>query len=112
MPASKRKYLAELTAEQRAQMDPWADKWIEIGLRTGPADRERLAAARVLPRGHSVAWWQRCPALIIAVAAPAALAIELIGDSEARRSRAVPFAMPLALPAAVRYHRCHSRAVR
>lgn len=32
------KRIDQLTEEQRAQMKPWADKWIEIGLRTGDAD--------------------------------------------------------------------------
>jgi hypothetical protein len=34
-----------LTPEQEARMDEWADRWIEIGLRTGPADRPRFEAA-------------------------------------------------------------------
>ncbi|MCK9597783.1 MAG: hypothetical protein M0R06_02005 [Sphaerochaeta sp.] len=32
------KYIKEITKEQEAQMKPYADKWIEIGLRTGEAD--------------------------------------------------------------------------
>ena len=34
------KRLDALTAEQEARMPEWRDKWIEVGLRTGPADRE------------------------------------------------------------------------
>ena len=33
------KRIDTLTPEQKAAMDGWADKWIEIGLRTGDADR-------------------------------------------------------------------------
>ena len=34
-----------LTDDQKARFDEWADKWIEVGLRTGPADRKRMEAA-------------------------------------------------------------------
>ena len=34
-----------LTPEQEARFEEWGDKWIEIGLRTGAADRERFEAA-------------------------------------------------------------------
>jgi len=30
------------TPEQAARLDEWADRWIEFGLRTGPADREKF----------------------------------------------------------------------
>src|SRR5260221_14242986 len=73
-----------LTDAQRAQMDAWADRWIEIGLRTGPADRERFeAGARECYRFAGIPWpdvvvWVPCP-MVLALAAPAAaLAIELI----------------------------------
>ena len=33
------KRVDSLTPEQEARMPEWRDKWIEIGLRTGPADR-------------------------------------------------------------------------
>lgn len=39
------KRVSALTEDQRARMDEWADRWIEVGLRTGPADRERFEAA-------------------------------------------------------------------
>lgn len=38
----KVKRIDELTEEQRAQMGPWAEKWIQIGLSTEPADWERF----------------------------------------------------------------------
>lgn len=39
------KRITRLTKKQRAMFRPWADKWIEIGLRTGPADRPKFAKA-------------------------------------------------------------------
>ena len=36
------KRIDKLTDAQRARMDEWADRWIEVGLRTGPADRRLL----------------------------------------------------------------------
>src|SRR5260221_14595370 len=84
-----------LTDAQRAQMDAWADRWIEIGLRTGPADRERFeAGARECYRFAGIPWpdvvvWVPCP-MVLALAAPAAaLAIELIERAarEGGRSR-------------------------
>lgn len=39
------KKITELTDEQRARMPEWADKWIEIGLRTGDADFDRFERA-------------------------------------------------------------------
>ena len=35
----------ELTDEQRARFDEWADRWVAIGLRTGRADRARFEVA-------------------------------------------------------------------
>src|SRR3990167_7370918 len=32
------KRIDELTSEQKAQMKPWAEKWIQIGLKTGETD--------------------------------------------------------------------------
>ena len=32
------KRIDELTSKQKSQIDAWADKWIEIGLRTGEID--------------------------------------------------------------------------
>jgi hypothetical protein len=36
------KRIDKLTPAQEARMDEWADRWIEIGLRTGEADWERF----------------------------------------------------------------------
>jgi hypothetical protein len=72
-----------LTPEQRARMPEWRDKWIEIGLRTGPADRpafERHVAecyrvAGLKPPKRVV--WVPSP-FVLAFAAPtASIAIEL-----------------------------------
>ena len=34
------KRIDKLTSEQKAQMKPWAEKWIRVGLRTGETDFE------------------------------------------------------------------------
>jgi uncharacterized protein DUF6745 len=66
-----------LTDEQRARFDDWADRWVEIGLRTGAADRERFEAAmRDCYRYAGLDWpgavvWVPSP-LELALAAPAA----------------------------------------
>lgn len=39
------KRIDSLTEAQRARFDEWADKWIEVGLRTGAADRPKFEAA-------------------------------------------------------------------
>lgn len=71
------KRIDRLTNAQKARMDEWADRWIEIGLRTGPADRERFeAAARECCRYAGIEWpsavvWVPSP-LVLALAAPAA----------------------------------------
>ena len=39
------KRIDRLTEAQKAQMKPWADKWIGIGLRTGETDWERFEGA-------------------------------------------------------------------
>jgi hypothetical protein len=39
MSPTKVKRVQQLTPEQTAMLPAWRDKWIEIGLRTGPADR-------------------------------------------------------------------------
>ena len=41
-PTKKVTRVDALTDEQRARMPEWRDKWIEIGLRTGPADRAKF----------------------------------------------------------------------
>ena len=71
-----------LTDEQRARMPEWRDRWIEIGLRAGAADRPKFEvavaecyrAAKLAPPQRIV--WVSSP-LVLAIAAPAAaLAIE------------------------------------
>jgi len=72
-----------LTAEQRARMPEWRDEWIDIGLRTGPADRpvfERnvarcYVAAGLEPPKRVV--WVSSPLMLAFCGPAAALAIEL-----------------------------------
>ena len=73
-----------LSAAERARFDEWADRWIEVGLRTGGADRPRFeAAVRDCYRFAGIEFppvvvWVPSP-MVLAFAAPsAALAIELI----------------------------------
>jgi hypothetical protein len=64
-----------LTDAQRERMDSWADEWIEIGLRTGPADRPAFeSAARRCYKHAGIPWpdrvvWVSSP-LVMAIAAP------------------------------------------
>lgn len=76
------KRIDRLTEAQKARVDGWADKWIEIGLRTGAADRPAFeAAARECYRYAGIPWhgnvvWVPSP-LVVALAAPiAALLIQ------------------------------------
>lgn len=77
------KRVDSLTAAQRARFDEWADRWIEVGLRTGAADRQKFeAAARRCYRAAGLPWhgnvvWVPSP-LVAALAAPvAALVVQL-----------------------------------
>ena len=76
--------ITELTPAQAAQMDAWADRWIEIGLRTGETDWATFErAARKCYEAAGVPWpgvvVQVPSPLVLAFAAPAAaFAIELI----------------------------------
>src|SRR5438132_1123653 len=71
------KRVDKLTNEQRSKMDGWADKWIEIGLRHGNADREKFEAAvkkcyefSGLPPPKRIVW---VPSpMVMAIAAPVA----------------------------------------
>ena len=70
-----------LTDTEKARFNEWADRWIDIGLRTGPADRAKFeAAARECYRFADIDWpgvvvWVPSP-MVLALAAPAsALAI-------------------------------------
>lgn len=37
--------IEQLADEERARFTEWADRWIDVGLRTEPADRERFEAS-------------------------------------------------------------------
>ena len=73
------KRIKKLTPEQKARMKGWTDKWIEICLHTGAADREKFAkGAEKFYRYVSDAWpgnvvWTPSP-MVLALAAPVALA--------------------------------------
>ena len=80
MPAAR---IDKLTDAQKARFDEWADKWIEIGLRTGNADRPRFEKAVRQCYGFAglespkVIVWAPSP-LVVSLAAPiAALLIEI-----------------------------------
>ena len=67
------KRIDTLSEAQRARMDDWADQWIEVGLRTGAADRpmfERAARACYrfagIPTVPKIIW---CPSPLVAVTA-------------------------------------------
>ena len=81
-----RRRVDALSDYERSMMAQWADKWIEIGLRTGPADRHKFeTAVRACYRyagldDPQVIVWVRSP-LVLALAAPiAAEIIERIPD--------------------------------
>ena len=73
-----------LTDAQRGQLDAWADRWIEMGLRTGAADRELFESSvrscyqfAAIPFPDVVVWVTS--PMVLSLAAPAAaLAIELV----------------------------------
>jgi hypothetical protein len=72
-----------LTNEQRSRMDAWADRWIEIGLCTGAADRPKFeAAVQKCYQAAGLTWhgnvvWVSSP-MVMALAAPvAAFVLEL-----------------------------------
>jgi hypothetical protein len=76
------KRIEKLTKAQKARFNEWADKWIEIGLRTGPADRPKFEqAVRECYRfaglePPKVIVWTTSP-LVVSLAGPiAALLIE------------------------------------
>ena len=84
------KRIDALTDEQKAQMDAWADKWIEVGLRTGNADREKFeraaqkcyAAANIPWHGNVI--WVPSP-IVMAFAAPTAdFILQKIGKKAVR----------------------------
>ncbi|HEY8723471.1 MAG TPA: hypothetical protein VIL92_06380, partial [Gaiellaceae bacterium] len=74
----------QLSDVERSRFNEWADKWIDVGLKTGLADRERFEeSVRECYRFAGIPFpdvvvWVPSP-LVLAFAAPAAaLAIELI----------------------------------
>lgn len=82
----------QLTDDQRARFEEWGDKWIEIGLRTGPADRAKFEqAVQDCYRFAGIPWpavvvWVPSP-MVMALAAPtAALVIESILASRAAKA--------------------------
>ena len=76
------KRIDKLTQTQTEQMDAWADKWIEIGLRTGKADRQLFQeSARKCYEFAGIPWhgnvvWVPSP-IVMALGAP--IAGHLIG---------------------------------
>lgn len=76
------KRIDKLTPEQEAQLDPWADKWIAIGLSTDRADRAKFEGAVRECYGFAgyaepknITWVQS--PLVLSIAAPlAALVLE------------------------------------
>ena len=77
------KSIKKLMPAQEARMSEWADKWIEIGLRTGPAEREKFAqGAQGCYDAADVEWpgnvvWVSSPLALMLAAPLAAAAIEL-----------------------------------
>jgi len=71
------KRIDKLTPAQTEAMAGWADRWIEIGLRTGPADRAKFEAAAERCYGYAgIPWhgrvvWVSSP-MVMALAGPIA----------------------------------------
>jgi Domain of unknown function (DUF6745) len=61
-----------LTDAQKAQMAPWAEKWIEIGLRTGEMDYESFVAGISAAYGFAGLAWH---GNVVRVSSPLALAL-------------------------------------
>lgn len=87
-----------LTDAQLAQMDAHADRWIEVGLRTGPADRERFeAAAKECYRYAGIEW----PGVVVWVPSPLVLAFTLAAPEDGAVDGAVSWAVGEAVGGAV-----------
>ena len=102
------KRIDSLTEAQKAQMEAHADKWIEVGLRTGKADRAKFeAAAKKCYEYAGIPWhgnvvWTTSP-LVVAFAAPAAsLLIQLLRQKKFDYDAAVRAAVDAAVGGAVR----------
>ncbi|UWZ84629.1 DUF6745 domain-containing protein [Occallatibacter riparius] len=82
--------ITKLTEAQRARFDEWADKWIEVGLRTGNADRFKFeAAVRECYRfaglqPPKVIVWAPSP-LVVAIAGPAASYLLALRERQGQR---------------------------
>ncbi len=102
------KRIDKLTDEQRAHFDEWADRWIEIGLRTGPANRPKFeVAAKRCYEAAGLPWhgnvvWVSSPILMVIAAPVAALVIELARGKRMTRRDAVRDAVDGAVRGAVR----------
>src|SRR3990167_5395233 len=84
------KRIDKLTDEQKSQIDAWADKWIEIGLRTGEIDLQTFTEGAKEAYGFaSIPWHNNVIVvdnpLIMALAAPVAGLIlnniAIVGDA-------------------------------
>ena len=99
------KRIDKLTQTQTEQMDAWADKWIEIGLRTGKADRQLFQeSARKCYEFAGIPWhgnvvWVPSP-IVMALGAP--IAGHLIGVIRKVKGDAVRGAVRGAVGGAVR----------
>ena len=110
MTPTPRKYLKTLTAHERDQMPAWAARWIDIGLRTGPADRERFeASAKECYRFAEISWpgpvvWVASPLVLALAASMAAVYIELLerGQGRAMTAAEIKAAVGSAVDSAVR----------
>src|SRR3954452_15455516 len=73
-----------LTPDQSARIDEWTDRWIAVGLRTGPADRERFEAAMRDCYGFA---WLEGPGAGVWGSSPLLLAVDPPGASRAIAAR-------------------------
>src|SRR3990167_6407533 len=89
--------ITKLTKNQEAMMPIWAQKWIDIGLQTGNADRETFEKNIKICYQKANLEWNNTP---IVGALAASLANNILGDTSAVYS-AVLSAVPSAVPSAV-----------
>ncbi len=79
----KRRYIKSLTDSEKAQMRPWAERWIEASLSTEPADRARVERGiRASYRFAGLAApkaivWVDSPAIMVVAGPVAAMTIKL-----------------------------------
>ena len=93
--------IGALTPEQTAQMEAWADRWIAVGLRTGPMDYDRFVASARACYGYAGIPW---PGRVVRVSSPLALALAapIAGHLLATSAGAVGGAVTDAVAGAVR----------